>query len=174
MSERPDLGKAMREALPVYEASPSLQAWAREEARKLHQESSPQSEPLTRPARSRVWRLSHWPIAAGLVIAAAAGWGAGVAAGRRHCVPEHSHGERVGRCSRAFALAWPPHGCPVDGQAHGEAVVRRQDGHRAAGGRSHRQGISTARREARLRRWSFCRGPRLRPSPAHDQRVRLA
>ena len=44
MSERPDLGKAMREALPVYEASPALQAWAREEARKLDQESSPRSD----------------------------------------------------------------------------------------------------------------------------------
>lgn len=77
MSERPDLGSALREALPVYEASPSLQAWAREEARKLDQESSPQSGVPARPVRSRVWRLSQWPIAAGLVIAAAAGWGAG-------------------------------------------------------------------------------------------------
>ena len=77
MSERPDLGKAMREALPVYEASPSLQAWAREEARKLDQESMPEREPMIRPVRSRFSRLTQWPIAAGLVIAAAAGWGAG-------------------------------------------------------------------------------------------------
>jgi anti-sigma factor RsiW len=76
MSERPDLGKAMREALPVYEASSSLQAWAREEARKFDQESLPQREPLVRQMRSRSLRLSQWPIAAGLVIAAAAGWGA--------------------------------------------------------------------------------------------------
>ena len=76
MRERPDLGKAMREALPVYEASPALQAWAREEARKLDQESSPQVESRSRASRARVWRLSQWPIAAGLVIAAAAGWGA--------------------------------------------------------------------------------------------------
>ena len=78
MSERPDLGRAMREALPVFEASPSLQAWAREEARKLDQESLPRGEPLTRPLRSRVRQFAQWPIAAGLVIAAAAGWGAGV------------------------------------------------------------------------------------------------
>jgi len=78
MRERVDLGKAMREALPVYEAPASLQAWAREEARKLDQESSPQHEQVTRPVRSRVWRFSQWRIAAGLVIAAAAGWGAGV------------------------------------------------------------------------------------------------
>ncbi len=77
MSKRPDLGTALREALPVYEASPSLEAWAREEARKFDQESLPEREPLTRPSRSRVWRVSRWPIAAGLVIAAAAGWGAG-------------------------------------------------------------------------------------------------
>ena len=78
MSERPDLGTALREALPVYDASPSLQAWAREEARKLDQESLPERGAPVRPLRSRVWRLSQWPIAAGLVIAAAAGWGAGL------------------------------------------------------------------------------------------------
>ncbi|HEX9249111.1 MAG TPA: hypothetical protein VF856_06405, partial [Gemmatimonadaceae bacterium] len=78
MRERVELGKAMREALPVYEAPASLQAWAREEARKFDQESSPQGEQVTRPMRSRVWRFSQWRIAAGLVIAAAAGWGAGV------------------------------------------------------------------------------------------------
>jgi anti-sigma factor RsiW len=77
MRERIDLGKAMREALPVYEAPASLQAWAREEARKLDQESSPPREQLSRPMRSSVWRFSQWRIAAGLVIAAAAGWGAG-------------------------------------------------------------------------------------------------
>ena len=78
MRERVDLGEAMREALPVYEAPASLQAWAREEARKLDQDSSPQGEQVTRPVRSRVWWFSQWRIAAGLVIAAAAGWGAGV------------------------------------------------------------------------------------------------
>src|SRR6266849_5336909 len=78
MKERSNLGTAMREALPVYEAPTSLQARAREEARKLDQESSPLREQVTRPVRSRVWRFSQWRIAAGLVIAAAAGWGAGV------------------------------------------------------------------------------------------------
>lgn len=77
MRERPDLGTAMREALPVYEAPSSLQAWAREEARKLDQESLPQREPLTPFLRSRVWRFPEWRLAAGLLIAAAAGWGAG-------------------------------------------------------------------------------------------------
>jgi anti-sigma factor RsiW len=77
MSERPDLGAAMREALPIYDAPPSLQTWARDEARKLDEESLPMSEPPTRSLMSRVQRFSQWPIAAGLVIAAAAGWGAG-------------------------------------------------------------------------------------------------
>src|ERR1700693_5105048 len=77
MSERPDLGRAIRDALPVYEASPSLEAWAREEARKFDQESLPQGEPQTVRSRSRVWRFSQWPIAAGLLVVAAAGWGAG-------------------------------------------------------------------------------------------------
>ena len=77
MSERPDLGRAVREALPAYEASPSLQAWAREEARKLDQESLPQRTPVIRPLRSRVRQFSQWPIAAALLVGAAAGWGTG-------------------------------------------------------------------------------------------------
>jgi len=73
MSERPDLGQAMREALPVYEAPAALQAWAREEVRRM--DSVPQS-PTQLPGRSSrfVSSISRWRIAAGLVIAAAAGW----------------------------------------------------------------------------------------------------
>src|ERR1700736_2247787 len=78
MSQLPDLGAAMRESLPVFNAPPSLQSWAHEEARKLDQESVAQGEPATRPLRSRVRRFSQWQIAAGLLLAAAAGWGAGV------------------------------------------------------------------------------------------------
>jgi anti-sigma factor RsiW len=78
VSERPDLGQAMREALPVYDAPPSLQTWALDEARKLDQESAPsQREAPTRPSIARGRRFSGWPIAAGLVVAAVAGWGAG-------------------------------------------------------------------------------------------------
>src|ERR1700680_3502817 len=77
MSERPDLGKAMREALPVYEASPALQEWAREEARKFDKESSPEREWRNGAVSAAVRRLSRWPIAAGLLIAAVGGWGAG-------------------------------------------------------------------------------------------------
>lgn len=77
MSERPDLGKAMREALPVYEASPALQEWAREEARKFDKESLPQREWRNGAVSGAVRRLPRWPIAAGLLIAAVAGWGAG-------------------------------------------------------------------------------------------------
>jgi anti-sigma factor RsiW len=67
----------MREALPIYEASPALQAWAREEARKFDKESSSRGEAENHASRAAVWRFSHWRIAAGLLIAAAAGWGAG-------------------------------------------------------------------------------------------------
>ena len=77
MSERPDLGRAMREALPVYEASPALEAWAREEARKFDKEPLPQAETRNGGLSGAGRRLSRWPIAAGLLIAAAAGWGAG-------------------------------------------------------------------------------------------------
>jgi anti-sigma factor RsiW len=76
MSELPDLHKAMTEALPVYEAPASLQAWAREEAKKADQESSHPSESSIAPSRTRVRRFSDWRIAAGFLIAAVVGWGA--------------------------------------------------------------------------------------------------
>jgi anti-sigma factor RsiW len=77
VSERTDLGAAMREALPLYDAPSSLQEWARDEGRKLDEESFPMSEPPTSPLIPRARQFSQWPIAAGLVIAAVAGWGAG-------------------------------------------------------------------------------------------------
>jgi anti-sigma factor RsiW len=76
MTERLDLGQAMREALPVYEAPTSLEAWAREEARKT--DTAPPSHTEPRGRASRVLSpLSRWRFAAGLVIAAAAGWAGG-------------------------------------------------------------------------------------------------
>jgi anti-sigma factor RsiW len=78
MKERLDLGRAMREALPVYEAPSSLNAWALEEARKFDLQALPQPEPHMHSLNSRGWRLSRWSIAASLAIAVAAGWGAGV------------------------------------------------------------------------------------------------
>jgi anti-sigma factor RsiW len=76
MSELPDLHKAMMDALPVYEAPASLQAWAREEARKADQETLRSSELSLSASRSRVRRFSQWRIAAGLLVAAFVGWSA--------------------------------------------------------------------------------------------------
>lgn len=76
MRERLDLGIAVRDALPVYEASPELHAWAREEARKLDEESMPERA-FMKPARARFASSHSLRIAAGLVIAAFAGWGIG-------------------------------------------------------------------------------------------------
>jgi anti-sigma factor RsiW len=75
MSELPDLHKAMTEALPVYEAPASLQAWAREEARKADQEASPQHT-FSPPARDRLLGSNQWRVAAGFLLAAVLGWGA--------------------------------------------------------------------------------------------------
>jgi anti-sigma factor RsiW len=75
MSELPNLRKAMSEALPVYEAPASLQAWAREEARRADEEASPHHT-LSAPSRARVWGLYQWRAAAGFVVAAVLGWGA--------------------------------------------------------------------------------------------------
>ena len=76
MSELPDLHKAMTDALPVYEAPASLQAWAREEARKADEEASSVREIPRSTPRSRVRRFSDWRIAASLLVAAFVGWGA--------------------------------------------------------------------------------------------------
>jgi anti-sigma factor RsiW len=76
MSELPDLHKAMAEALPVYEAPASLQAWARDEARKADQESVRPGDSQSAPSRVRVRRFSDWRIAAGFLVAAVVGWGA--------------------------------------------------------------------------------------------------
>jgi anti-sigma factor RsiW len=76
MTKRLDLGTAMREALPVYEASPALQAWAREEAQKLDREKMPDG-PSTYGPSARLWRPAQWRIAAGLIVVALAGWGVG-------------------------------------------------------------------------------------------------
>jgi anti-sigma factor RsiW len=75
MSELPDLHKAMAEALPVYEAPASLQAWAREEAKRADQEASPHHT-FSAPSRARVWGLYQWRAAAGFLLAAVLGWGA--------------------------------------------------------------------------------------------------
>jgi anti-sigma factor RsiW len=77
MSELPDLRKAMAESLPVYEAPASLEAWAREEARKADQESSRHGEAPTSPSKIRRWKFYDWRMAAGLLVAAVIGWSAG-------------------------------------------------------------------------------------------------
>lgn len=76
MRERSDLGTAMRDALPVYEASSALRAWAREEAQRLDQEGMP-DDPLPNRPRARFWRPAQMRIAAALIVVAFAGWGIG-------------------------------------------------------------------------------------------------
>ena len=76
MKELSDLGTAMRDSLPVYEASPELRRWARQEARKLDQQGMGEEVPANRP-RARFWRAPQMRIAAGLLLAAVAGWGVG-------------------------------------------------------------------------------------------------
>ena len=75
MSELPDLKKAMTEALPVYEAPASLRMWALEQARAVDQESVRDVRSIYVP-RIRTQNFYRWQAAAGLLIAAALGWGA--------------------------------------------------------------------------------------------------
>src|SRR5205814_543040 len=74
MRERSDLGSAVRDALAVYEASPALRAWATEEARKLDEHAALEGAPMS---RARFWSPSRLRVAAGLILAAFAGWGVG-------------------------------------------------------------------------------------------------
>lgn len=76
MKDRPDIGSAMREALPVFDASPELRAWAREQARRVDSESTPAPESVDRRP-SRIWGVARLRIAAGLILAAASGLGVG-------------------------------------------------------------------------------------------------
>jgi anti-sigma factor RsiW len=76
MSERLGLGDAIRDALPVYEAPAALREWAREEARKLD-DTSGAAAPIVSPARQTFFNRSRLGIAAGFLIAAFIGWGAG-------------------------------------------------------------------------------------------------
>jgi len=76
MKERLDLENAVRDALPVYEATPELRDWVRKEARKLDQESVSERG-LISPARARFSGSYPLRIAAGLLIAAFVGWGIG-------------------------------------------------------------------------------------------------
>ena len=76
MKERPELGDAIRDALPVFDASPELRAWAREQARRIDEEAPPQTASLKRKS-SRFWAATRLPIAAGLILAAASGLGVG-------------------------------------------------------------------------------------------------
>ena len=76
MSELPDLHKAMAESLPVYEAPAALRMWAIEQARAVDKESLREGQPPTSVPWVRTRSFYKWRTAAGLVIAAAVGWGA--------------------------------------------------------------------------------------------------
>ena len=89
MKERPDLGSAIREALPVFEPSPELRAWAREQARLVDAESTPSIESIARRP-SRFWGVARLRIAAGLILAAASGLGVG-----SFLIPGESSTERM-------------------------------------------------------------------------------
>ena len=76
MSELPDLRKAMAESLPVYEAPAALRMWAIEQARAIDKESLRDGQPPTSVPWVRTRSFYKWRTAAGLLIAAAVGWGA--------------------------------------------------------------------------------------------------
>lgn len=94
MTERIDLSTAVKAALPVYDVPPALEAWARDQAKRVdsedvsHVESSPRS-------RARSWSASQWRLAAGLVFAAAAGWGGATAGARNESSPSAATANQI-------------------------------------------------------------------------------
>lgn len=83
MSERPDLGEAVRDSLPQYNAPASLESWAREQMKNLEADVPPLTHPAPR-TRTVIQRAYQWRVAAGLVIAAVAGWGGATALQRQN------------------------------------------------------------------------------------------
>lgn len=82
MSDKIDLSTALREALPTYDAPPSLHAWARERARAADDaQRSVEAGNKVPPRTTRIVRLSLY--AAGLLAASILGWTAS-SAYRRH------------------------------------------------------------------------------------------
>jgi anti-sigma factor RsiW len=79
MKEQMNLGDAIRESLSAYEAPASLENWTREQLKNLETDVAPISAPAPRQSRFTMRRAYQWQIAAGLVIAAAAGWGGAAA-----------------------------------------------------------------------------------------------
>jgi anti-sigma factor RsiW len=82
MKRQINFGDAIRESLPSYETPASLQDWTREQVKNIDADVAP-IRPPARRAQTLMRRAYQWRIAAGLVIAAAAGWG-GAAALLRH------------------------------------------------------------------------------------------
>ena len=78
MSEKMDYSTAIKSSLPVYDVPPALEAWAIEQARKADSEDS-SSEQSRERSRSSAWRFTQWRLAAGLLVAAAAGLSGGLA-----------------------------------------------------------------------------------------------
>ncbi len=85
MKEKLDLGTAVRESLSEYQAPASLERWAREQMRNLDADVQAVPAPSLRVPLFRR-QAYQWRIAAGLVIAAAAGWG-GASTLQRHGAP---------------------------------------------------------------------------------------
>ncbi len=82
-SDRPDLRTALRDALPTHEAPATLVDWALREAREYDEELHRTARDSTDRRHSRTFSIAGWRIAAGLICAAALGWGGATVFARR-------------------------------------------------------------------------------------------
>jgi anti-sigma factor RsiW len=74
MTERRDMGALLRDALPAFDAPPSLETWARNQARAAEQEPAVVSQDAQSLHARRSLSLRFAQLAAMLVIGVAVGW----------------------------------------------------------------------------------------------------
>jgi anti-sigma factor RsiW len=94
MSEQMDLSSAVKASLPVYDVPPDLEAWAREQAQRVDNEEASARSSVARSQPS-AWSAARWRVAAGLVVAALAGWGGATAVLSSNSSPESAIANEV-------------------------------------------------------------------------------
>lgn len=75
MKERPELGHALRDALPIFDAPPALESWALKQAREADRSAPAPSGRIGSDFSKGSRRMGPVRIAAMLMIAMAVGWG---------------------------------------------------------------------------------------------------
>ena len=176
MTQHDELGGALRDALPVFEAPPALKAWALEQAREADRSASAPGRSVgnsMRRAQHMRW-IRPAQIAAMLMIGVAIGWGG---ARLNMSRPREADGARTAAAVVDDSLdlcCRPPYRCAVNRPSYREAVVCRKGRRRATCERPLGGRLPALRWPPGLHRGSQRGGNRVPPSAARDQSLCLA